>query len=192
MRIASPHALFLRLLGALVLPAVVGALYAQATACAPPCTVTERVWDQGDRWNEGDRLVWQSSASDYLPFTGATTYHFKHNLGARPYDYSIDLAFSERPEVPGNGGHAKSAGNLALVLRSDENEIVVKSDTCADYYIRIVVYARPTTATDGGVDAPADAPADTASDTATDTAIETSTESGTDASADVSPDGATD
>jgi hypothetical protein len=168
----TPRNLLLRGLGALVLPGALALLYAQASACGPPCTGTERVYDQGIRTNDGGTLVWESSPIDgpFLPFEGGSTYHLQHKLGVRPYDYSITLSFSERPEVNGNGGEAPSAGNLALVLRTSDDEIVVKSDTCASYFIRVVVRAHPPSSTDAGVDAAFDSSPDVSPDVASDSA----------------------
>ena len=181
-RIQTTLRLLLRGLGALVLPGTMTLLYTQASGCGAPCTGPDRVFDQGDRWSVGSgterELRWESSPPDgpFLAFEGNADYHFQHKLGARPYAWTIDLSFSDRPEIQGNGGSAPTAGNLALVLRTTEDEIVVKSDTCANYFIRIVVFARAPSAKDSGVDAPTDVFGDSSSDAATDSPSDAATD----------------
>lgn len=153
---------FLRALFPLALVATPFALAVPQTACGPSCSGAERSFDGGiHTMGEGD-LVFESSPIDgpFLPFEGAAIWHFHHGLGARPYQVDVTLAFTDRPED--GGGSAASAGNLALVQKTSEDEIVIKSDTCASYFIRVVAHAHPKTSStiDGGTDAATDAPLD--------------------------------
>ena len=149
-----------RVLGALLLPAGFVALYGQGVACGPSCTGIDRAFAGGERWTEGSTLVYETSPFDgpFLPFEGAANYHLRHDLGVVPTDVEIYLAFSDRPESTGNGGFAQSAGNQAVVLSVDAHEVVIKNDTCAAYFFRVVLRGRATA--DAGTDVTADAPAD--------------------------------
>ena len=175
----------LRALGALVLPGALTLLYTQASGCGAPCSGPDRVFDGGERWTVGtgkDGTVleywWESSPIDgpFLPFEGNATYHLQHKLGVRPEGYEITLSFSDRPEVVGNGGSSPSAGNLSLIQRTSEDEIVIKSDTCANYFIRVVVHGHSATTTDGGVDAASDGASTDALDATSDAATDAPTD----------------
>jgi len=148
--------------GALGLPALVAALFAHAQACNPPCTGPDRNFgaESGRKFSSGTDLVFETSPIDgpFIPFEGAAEYHIQHGLGFKPYQVDITLSFSQYPEIFGNGGSAPSAGNESLILSTDDQEVVIKNDTCADYWMRVEIRANPAetndAATEGGVDAP--------------------------------------
>ncbi len=136
------------------------------SGCGPSCSGGERSFDGGVHTIGADDLVFESSTIDgpFLPFEGAAVWHFHHGLGVRPYQVDVTLSFADRPED--NGGSAASAGNLAIVLKTNDDVIDIKSDTCASYFIRVVAHAHPKSSTsDGGVDASPDTGADASIDT---------------------------
>lgn len=111
--------------------------------CGSPCPPSELYFDKGTLHRAGGTLLWESSpaAGPLVPFTGATTLHLRHRLGVRPLKTDIELSFSEFPERPGGGGLTDAAGNQALKLLQNEDEVVLKNDSCANYYIRVTIRA---------------------------------------------------
>lgn len=136
-------------------------LGSSSAGCGPSCPPTERVVDEGVRWSEGATRYYQSSGPDgpFLPFEGGTLLRIRHGLGIAPEFVQLTLAFNARPQAPGGGGYSYAAGNQALVTRQDAEEIDIRNDSCASYYIR--VYAKASPNTDAGLDATTDTGATT-------------------------------
>lgn len=167
--------MLLRAVGALFLPGVVAALFSHAQACSPSCLGPTREFSGGTRFTSGTDLVYETSPPEgpLLPFEGAAYYHVHHGLGVVPYQISIGLSFNERPLDGLNGGEAPSAGNQTVILSADCDEVLIKNDTCSDFFMRVVVRANPAERADVGNDAactsafdaaPTDAPSDSTSD----------------------------
>jgi hypothetical protein len=82
-----------------------------------------------------------------LPFFGGYAYEIKHGLGSIPKTVTPYLAFVERPyEQPKDSGLAHVAlvaGNLALFERWDDEAVIVRNDSCSDFYLRVVIEAGP-------------------------------------------------
>ena len=53
--------------------------------------------------------------------------------------YSVDayLSFHEQPLGERGGGLSASAGNQAIVERLAEDELIVKNDTCSEFYLLV-------------------------------------------------------
>ncbi|MFI5299255.1 MAG: hypothetical protein ACHREM_14265 [Polyangiales bacterium] len=113
-----------------------------STACGPTCSGAERVYAGGDQTTTQSEKIWESSppAGPYLPYEGGALYHFQHHLGAMPTNVQIWLSFSETPENQGGGG-TPAAGNQALVLGQNADEVQIRNDTCSSFWIRVVVTA---------------------------------------------------
>jgi hypothetical protein len=124
------------LLGAL---AVVAAL--AAPGCGPSCQPVDRVVADGVRDLDGPVRTFQTSTPDgpLLPFEGGTMLRIRHGLGIRPELVQVTLSFTERPMEAYKGGSSQAAGNQAIVLRQDADEVAVKNDSCANYFVRVVV-----------------------------------------------------
>ena len=127
-----------------------------SSGCGPACPSTERIVDEGQRWTSGSTRYYQSSSAvgPFLPFEGATLIHFRHGLGIIPDTVQVMLSFDEHPEDPGKGGYTFAAGNQATVLRQDENEVAIRNDSCASYWIRVSIVASEKD--DAGPDAKTD------------------------------------
>jgi len=95
--------------------------------------------------------------SPWLPFPHQRTYTIHpRGLEKRIIDEIIPYVSPVREPVEAGDvdNFTVGSGNIAeLRLRFSDNAIVVHNDTCADYYLRVVVHAAPET--DAG--APADA-----------------------------------
>ncbi len=129
-------------LGPLLLPLVMGA---PPLACSAPCSAIHRYYAGGTR-HASDALILYETSPDsgpFIAFAGGATLHIRHGMGVRPQDVRLFLSFNEYPQGDGTGGYAPSAGNQAIVLSSDAEETVVKNDTCASYWIRVVLIAVP-------------------------------------------------
>ncbi len=135
---------------------------AAAPGCGPACSPSERTFTGGATTSDGQTLYYESSppGGPFLPYEGSTLLHLKHKFGTRPALVQVYLAFSERPEVVGGGGSSTAAGNQAVYLKQDAEEIAVKNDSCANYFIRVVATGPAPSAADASVDAAPDAAAD--------------------------------
>lgn len=113
---------------------------AVAPGCGPTCPVSERVYADGSLTKGTNLIRYETSGPEgpFIPYEGATLLHIKHGLGVRPQVVQVFLSFAERPEEVGGGGSSAAAGNQAILLKQDENEIAVKNDSCASYWIRVV------------------------------------------------------
>lgn len=119
--------------------------------CGSACPTTERIVEDGARWTSGATRRYETSgpAGPFLPFEGATLLRIRHGLGVRPENVQVMLSFSERPE--GGGGYSYAAGNQALVLHQTAEEIAIKNDSCASYWIRVTAEAWGNPDGDAGV-----------------------------------------
>lgn len=148
---------------ALALLGLPGWLVAQS-GCGPSCPSSERVVEAGIRHTAGAERVYQTSGPEgpFVPFEGATLLHLRHGLGVSPYNVAIYLSFSERPLQSGGGGFSQAAGNQATIQRVNADEVAIKNDSCANYYVRVVIEGHElgdAGATDSALDAtPTDAP----------------------------------
>jgi hypothetical protein len=120
--------------------------------CGPSCSTSERVVTTGTVTEGVAESVFETSPPEgpFLPFNGQTFLHVQHGLKTKHVRVTPYLSFSEYPLTPGNGGYSLAAGNQAVIEKQDENEVLIKNDSCANYWIRVVV-----TATNVGPDADA-------------------------------------
>jgi hypothetical protein len=132
------------------------AALAVAPGCGPTCPASERVYTDGSLRKGSSLIVYETSGPEgpFIPYEGATLLHIKHGLGVKPDFVQVFLSFSEHPEEVGGGGSSPAAGNQAIYLKQDENEVAVKNDSCASYWIRVVAIVDPSLhpTTDAGTD----------------------------------------
>lgn len=80
----------------------------------------------------------------WLHFPPGRRFRFAHGLGTDRLAVHAWLAVSERP-LPESaseeevGNYAEAAGNTVVVERTDAEVVQVRNDTCAEYYLRVVV-----------------------------------------------------
>ena len=121
--------------------------------CSSTCSPVERTHPEagGKVTRSGSFVHYESNPIDgpFLPFDGGSVYHVRHGMGVTPDEYHVTLAFHQSPFAPGGGGQAQGAGNQAVVVHVDAQELVVKNDSCASYWIRIELDAH--VGGDGGV-----------------------------------------
>lgn len=119
--------------------AILASLAAQG--CGPSCQPSERVIEEGIRIESGPYREFQTSAPEgpYLPFEGGTMLRIRHGLGVVPGAPAVYISFTERPLEAYKGGYSQAAGNQAITLRHDAEEVAIKNDSCANYFIRVVI-----------------------------------------------------
>lgn len=87
--------------------------------------------------------VYESSAvgGSYLPFGPGQSYSFAHGLGTTPRGLSAFLSISACPLCEGAdvGFFASAAGNEVVWEAADAEHVVVRNDTCADFFVRVVL-----------------------------------------------------
>lgn len=94
-----------------------------------------------------DATHWESGpvTGTYLDFHGERTWILDPSgwMGSRkPFDFEADLALVSQPNAEGGTGFAQSAGNLAEFTLSQVGngwQVRVLNDTCAQYYLRVVL-----------------------------------------------------
>ena len=108
----------------------------------------------GRNANEGhliDPNTWESSAidGDWLAFPKQRVYVVElHDLGDRLPEVIIPYVSAQANPIHDEGGNfVLAAGNLTEISDTEKGKVVLKNDTCADYYLRVVIQAapRPTT-----------------------------------------------
>lgn len=129
----SPLALFP---GAIALPSL-------GCSNCPPWQPVEK-FSGGHVYPEG---YYETSAPDegMLAFRGGRAYEIEHRLGKMPRAALPYLSFVAHPKLDPDGPSmdnvALAAGNQALIQGWDERVVIVRNDTCADYFLRVVVLA---------------------------------------------------
>lgn len=117
-----------------------------APGCGPACHPTERVVTEGVRDLEGPVRTFATSPPEgpFLPFEGGTLLRIRHGLGVSLTEPPrVSLSFTERPLDQAKGGFSPAAGNQAITLKMDSEEVAIKNDSCANYFIRVVVVGYP-------------------------------------------------
>jgi len=80
-----------------------------------------------------------------LHYFGGEAYEIEHGLGRMPANVIPYLSFAQSPyDLPKSSGIAHTtigAGNIVLYERWDDRVVVVRNDTCSDFYLRVVIDA---------------------------------------------------
>jgi hypothetical protein len=119
-----------------------------------------------------DADTWVTGPIDgrWLDFPHQRAYFLEmKDLGNRtPYEVQAYVSAQADPSHDEGGNFTIAAGNLTEVFQPSPGKVNVKNDTCADYFLYVVVRAPPrapsgasptTPATDAGADAGTDAEA---------------------------------
>jgi hypothetical protein len=80
---------------------------------------------------------YETSGADgeHLDFSGGARFCIYHGLGRRPFRVEPWVSFSRYGISQGN--EAKAAGNMLEILHVDACVIIVRNDSCGDYYLRM-------------------------------------------------------
>ena len=128
------------------------AMVAPPLACSAPCAQVTHYYTGGQTIQTDTLIRYETSpdAGPFLPFQGGAALHLRHEMGVRPQTIQIYLSFNQYPFQENAGGYSQAAGNQAIVLGADEQEVLVKNDSCSAYWIRVVLTGVPASLTDAG------------------------------------------
>jgi hypothetical protein len=138
-------------------PVLLGpALVASVTACSN-CSVNSI---PPERYEEGtvseSGLTYQSTIpeADLLPFPPGQVYDLVHGLGAAPTSVQGYVSFAPRLTADGDpfdpfepNNISESAGNEMLIELWNDEIVRIRNDTCAMFYVRVVVTLDPVSTT---------------------------------------------
>jgi hypothetical protein len=88
-----------------------------------------------------------SAGGEYLHFPAGRRFDLIHGLGRAPEKFTSYVSFER---VPGSvddsgkentGNFAESSGNMVVYECLDEERVRVRNDTCAEFYLRVVLEA---------------------------------------------------
>jgi len=138
---------------ALAMGAAALMLGATAVSCGSTCSRNPDVEPTPFRGGETDLDAgfYESSPPEgpFLHFPPGRTYLLEHGLGEVPVSSQIFVSFEESPmpspdEPYGEGASnfAQAAGNQAVVEHVTAEHLRVRNDTCADLYLRAVIWGR--------------------------------------------------
>lgn len=85
-----------------------------------------------------DRTIYETNDWNeaFVKFPAGRRLSIEHGLGIEPEIFTW-LAFDELPfEVKRSA--AESAGNMVIILKNEDGMIVVRNDTCQDFWLRLV------------------------------------------------------
>ncbi len=146
----------------LTLPVAATPVLLSQTSCAgDDCDSDTQTWGsctQGELAG-GDPDVWESgpvTGKPYLDFHGERTWILDPSpwMGSRePIGYNVYLSLNALPAADGGGGFAQSAGNLAEITPVQVGgvwQVQVLNDTCAQYFLRVVLTYPPVVGGGGG------------------------------------------
>jgi hypothetical protein len=122
-------------------------------------------YEGGHTSTSGDFYETNALDEPFLHFPSGRSYELVHGLGAAPSEFHAYLAFAECPlsrsvrnaggsprcepvdEDSGGGGFAEGAGNEAIFEVRGADTLIVKNDTCAEFYLRVIANTRLETTT---------------------------------------------
>jgi hypothetical protein len=148
------------LTGTLIVPVVAAPtlLLSQAGCAGDDCDGDTQTWGsctQGELAG-GAPNVWESgpvTGKPYLDFHGERTWVLDPTpwMGSRqPIGFDAYLSLDPNPNQDAQAGFALPAGNLAELKLLSDGKVQVLNDTCAQYYLRVVLTYPPGTPNGGG------------------------------------------
>ena len=85
---------------------------------------------------------------DLLSFRGGVQIRFEHKLGAVPRSWQAYLSFDQSGIA--NGTVAEAAGNQVELVSIDDQAIIVRNNSCADYWLILTAEAGSVPGPSGG------------------------------------------
>ena len=84
-------------------------------------------------------LVYESSPADgeHLNFSSGAQFRIHHGLGGRPMLVQPWVSFSSGGVDGGN--EAVPAGNMVEIIEVTSDYVLVRNDSCADYWLRVII-----------------------------------------------------
>jgi hypothetical protein len=127
-------------------------------ACGPACNTTDAANPaeryEGGAVTGGQNPYYVSSdwAAGLLHFPGGKRYELVHHLGFKPAEVSVYVSFGENDEPV-----TPCSGNTCVIQAVKDDVIIVKNDTCSEFWVRVVASGGSPTSGDAGVAADAGA-----------------------------------
>jgi hypothetical protein len=85
-----------------------------------------------------DRTIYETNDwnESFVKFSAGRRLSIEHGLGGEPEIFTW-LAFDPLPFAQKRSA-AESAGNMVIILKNQDGVIVVRNDTCQDFWLRLV------------------------------------------------------
>lgn len=141
-----------RALGALFALGLAAELLASQSSCSACDTSGQDPIDYSQGTTSGKVYETSPATGEWLHFPPGRRFRLHHGLGTDQLSVDASVAFSEHPLHRPEGGDdagawdvgntSPAAGNEVIVERQDADAVQVRNDTCATYYLRVVVTAR--------------------------------------------------
>jgi hypothetical protein len=137
-------------------------LAASCLAVVTGCSPCDYRGQEAERY-EGGRVLpsgtsYETGAPDelLLPFPAGQTYDLVHGLGVVPTSVQGYVSFAPQLTEDGDpldhnqpNNVAETAGNQLVIERWDDEIVRVRNDTCAPFYLRVVLVADPSASVTG-------------------------------------------
>ncbi|SRR5690606_4515324 len=87
------------------------------------------------------------AGGEYLHFPAGRRFDLMHGLGRPPEKFTSYVSFERVPGTGDDSGEentgnfAEASGNIVVYECLDENRVRVRNDTCAEFYLRVVLEA---------------------------------------------------
>jgi len=129
-----------------------GVIAIGSPACGPACDTTDAA-NPPQRFEGGtvtgtETLYYTTSdwRTGLLPFPGGKRYELVHHLGFAPTHVSVYVSFAEQNEPL-----TPCSGNTCVLQAVRDDAIIVKNDTCSEFWIRVVASGPSPNSGDAGV-----------------------------------------
>jgi hypothetical protein len=123
-------------------------------ACSPACNTTDAA-NPAERYDGGAVTGGQNRyyvSSDWnaglLHFPGGKRYELVHHLGFTPAEVSVYVSFAGNNEPL-----TLCAGNTCVIQAVKDDAIIIKNDTCSEFWVRVVASGVSPTSGDAGATA---------------------------------------
>ncbi|MCC6648768.1 MAG: hypothetical protein IT374_24785 [Polyangiaceae bacterium] len=91
-----------------------------------------------------------TAEGEHLNFAAGAQFRVHHQLGGVPQTVQLWVSFSAHGTTDGN--EAQPAGNMAEVLCVNEDFILLRNDSCGEYWLRVVASDPVAPMSTGAVD----------------------------------------
>lgn len=135
---------------------VLGVALLVATAFSGEACLTDACKESHSEWGKApdqgslvDPNTWQSTPIDgeWVPFPHQVRLEFFHSLGRAPYEgripYEVLVWVSAEKKPLAGSNFTLAGGDTATVYKVLYDVVSLTNNTCADYFVRIVVRAAP-------------------------------------------------
>lgn len=139
-------------LGATCVALLLSGSSASSTACSPCRVGGQDPVNYTAGTTNKERTYYETGRPDdeMLHFPQGRKYALFHGFGYQPIDINVFLSFRKQLSATGAKNDknkpnnvAESAGNQAVIEAWDDEKIILRNDTCAEFYLRAVIVGDP-------------------------------------------------